>query len=126
MTAGVVHRQLQQRGGRGLRGPVALHDHVAQHAAEEREDLCGERSRAADAQRHFVQPHALLHPVEDQVVEPVVVVAAGEIGLLHLEAVEEEEADDAALVVDLLHHLLVDAVQSDSHAIHTPTVAARR
>ena len=113
MPDGVVEGVLDQRGRRGLRRAVALDHLVAEHAAKEGENLCGERRRAGDGDENVVEADGLLELAEDKaVVEPVRVVAAGEACLLRLDAAIEEEFCDAARLVDLLEDLLVHLVES--------------
>ena len=60
-----------------------------------------------------VEADGLLDLAEDEsVVEPVCVVAARQSRLLGLDAAVEEELGEAARLVDLLHHLLVDLVEA--------------
>ena len=113
VPAGVVVVLLQDCGGGSLRGAVALHHAVAEHAAEEGEHFGGERRRAGDGDLDVVEADGLLDLAEDEsVVEPVRVVAARQSGLLGLDAAVEKELGEAARLVDLLHHLLVDLVEA--------------
>ena len=113
VPAGVVVVLLQDCGGGSLRGAVALHHAVAEHAAEEGEDFGGERRGAGDGDLDVVEADGLLDLAEDEsVVEPVCVVAARQSRLLGLDAAVEEELGEAARLVDLLHHLLVDLVEA--------------
>ena len=113
VPAGVVVVLLQDCGGGSLRGAVALHHAVAEHAAEEGEHFGGERRRAGDGDLDVVEADGLLDLAEDEsVVEPVRVVAARQSRLLGLDAAVEEELGEAARLVDLLHHLLVDLVEA--------------
>ena len=113
VSAGVVVVLLQDCGGGSLRGAVALHHAVAEHAAEEGENFGGERRGAGDGDLDVVEADGLLDLAEDEgVVEPVCVVAAGQSRLLGLDAAVEEELGEAARLVDLLHHLLVDLVEA--------------
>ena len=113
MPDGVVEGVLDQRGRRGLRRAVALDHLVAEHAAKEGENLCGERRGAGDGDENVVEADGLLELGEDEaVVEPVRVVAAGEAFGLGGDAAIEEELGDAASVVDVLDDLLVHLVES--------------
>ena len=113
MPDGVIAGVLDQRGCRGLRRAVALDHLVAEHAAKEGENLCGERRGAGDANLDVVQTDGLLDLAEDEcVVEPVRVVAAGEAFGLGGDTAIEEELGDAASVVDVLDDLLVHLVES--------------
>ena len=113
VPAGVVVVLLQDCGGGSLRGAVALHHAVAEHAAEEGEHFGGERRGAGDGDLDVVEADGLLDLAEDEgVVEPVRVVAARQSGLLGLDAAVEEELGEAARLVDLRHHLLVDLVEA--------------
>ena len=113
VPAGVVVRVGKQRGARRLRGAVALHHLVAEHAAEEGEHFGGERRRAGDGDEDAIEANGLLDLAEDEgVVEPVRVVAAREPGGLGLHATVEKELGEAAPGVDVLHHLLVNLVEA--------------
>ena len=113
VPAGVVVVLLQDCGGGSLRGAVALHHAVAEHAAEEGEHFGGERRRAGDGDEDAIEANGLLDLAKDEgVVEPVRVVAASEPGGLGLHATVEKELGEAAPGVDVLHHLLVNLVEA--------------
>ena len=113
VPAGVVVVLLQDCGGGSLRGAVALHHAVAEHAAEEGEHFGGERRGAGDGDEDAIEANGLLDLAKDEgVVEPVCVVAAREPGGLGLHATVEKELGEAAPGVDVLHHLLVNLVEA--------------
>ena len=113
VPAGVVVVLLQDCGGGSLRGAVALHHAVAEHAAEEGEHFGGERRGAGDGDEDAIEANGLLDLAKDEgVVEPVCVVAASEPGGLGLHATVEKELGEAAPGVDVLHHLLVNLVEA--------------